>query len=103
MDPTESEKVRQALTSQGARIGQHDAALQEFSEALQGLSAGISELGGRMEQIYSQVSLAAPVLLQGPAASSALDSPVVAPVFSGTARFSNAPLVRPLNVPKNSH
>ena len=45
MDPAESEKVRQALTSQGTRIGQHNAALQEFSEALRGLSASMSELG----------------------------------------------------------
>ena len=85
MDPAESEKVWQALTSQGTRIGQHDAALQEFSEALRGLSAGMSELGVRMEQICSQVSSlagAAPVSRHGPAASSASDFPAAAFVSS---------------------
>ena len=83
MDPAESEKVRQALTSQGTRIGQHNATLQEFSEALRGLSAGMSELGARMEQICSQVSsLVAPVSRHGPAASSASDFPAAAFVSS---------------------
>ena len=62
------------------RIGQHDAALKEFSEAVRGLSASMSELGVRMEQICSQVSSlagAAPVSRHGPAASSASDFPAV--------------------------
>ena len=82
MDPAESERFRQALTFQGARIGQHDAALQEFSEALRDLSTGMAQLGGRMEQLYSQFSLAAPVSLHGPAVSPASDSSAAAPVSS---------------------
>ncbi|CAL8378780.1 unnamed protein product [Boreogadus saida] len=83
MDPAESDKVRQALSSQGTRIGQHDAALQEFSEVLRGFSVGMTELGARMEQIGSHVSsLAAPVSIHGPAVSSASDFPAAAPVSS---------------------
>ena len=83
MDPAESDKVRQALSSQGTRIGQHDAALQEFSEVLRGFSVGMTELGARMEQIGSQVSsLAAPGSIHGPAVSSASDFHAAAHVAS---------------------
>ena len=83
MDPAESDKVRQALSSQGTRIGQHDAALQEFSEVLRGFSVGMTELGARMEQIGSQVSsLAAPGSIHGPAVSSTSDFHAAAHVAS---------------------
>lgn len=66
MDPEEAERLRQALAdserfkqalaSQGARMGQHDKALQEIMTALQSLSAGVDQLGGRLNEVATQLT-----------------------------------------------
>ncbi|KAK0137189.1 ATP-binding cassette sub-family G member 5 [Merluccius polli] len=73
---------RLALSSQGVRIGQHDADLQDVSRALTSLSTGMEQLGNRLEQMFARVSsLTAPTVSLGPPASSS--APCV--TFFGTA------------------
>lgn len=66
MDPAEAEKIKQALaeterfkqaiTSQGVLVGQHGVALQEIMTTLQSLSAGMNQLGGRLNEVATQLS-----------------------------------------------
>uniref|UniRef100_A0A3P9LPJ3 CCHC-type domain-containing protein n=1 Tax=Oryzias latipes TaxID=8090 RepID=A0A3P9LPJ3_ORYLA len=56
MDPAELDKVKQAITSQGALVGQHDRALQEIMSSLQHLSTGVNRLGGRLDEVSSQLT-----------------------------------------------
>lgn len=56
MDPAEADRIKQAITSQGARVGQHDKALQEIRTTLQNLSSGVNQLGSRLNEVASQLS-----------------------------------------------
>ena len=68
MDPAESEKIRQALSTQGARVGQHERALQEIMDTLTNLASNKTQLGGRMDQVSTHLStLATPVHMRAPA------------------------------------
>ncbi|KAK0133437.1 Retrotransposon-like protein 1 [Merluccius polli] len=96
MDPAETERVRLALSSQGVRIGQHDADLQDVSRALSSLSTGMEQLGNRLEQMFARVSsLTAPTVPLGPAASSSHEPPAavsVIPLFQPREPFIPTPL-----------
>ena len=92
MDPAETERVRLALSSQGVRIGQHDADLQDVSRALMSLSTGMEQLGSRLEQMFARVSsLTGPVVSLGPVAASSLEPPA-APPFQPREPFIPTPL-----------
>ena len=58
MDPSDLEPIRQALASQGVRIGNHDKILREISEKLRQLSTSVTELSTQMSQISNQLSAA---------------------------------------------
>lgn len=70
MDPAEverikqaladSERFKQALASQGARVGQHDKALQEIMTTLQSLSSGVNQLSGRLNEVAIQLTVLSP-------------------------------------------
>ena len=60
MDPAENERLREALAAQGVMIGQHDRALQRVMEAIRDLTAGVTNIGGRMEQVAAHLSTLPP-------------------------------------------
>lgn len=60
MDPAETEKLRQALSTQVARVGQLEQVIHEVLGTLQNLSTNVSQLGSRMDQVGQQVSSLAP-------------------------------------------
>lgn len=49
MDPVEAEHFKQALTNQGAIVGQHKSTLQQVIDNLQQLAASLAQPGGRMD------------------------------------------------------
>ncbi|KAL7382271.1 hypothetical protein ABVT39_019819 [Epinephelus coioides] len=56
MDPAETERLRQALSTQGARVGQHEQVIREIMDTLKNLSTSVSQLGGRLDQVVTQIS-----------------------------------------------
>ena len=56
MDPAETDRLRQALSIQGAHVGNHEKAINEIMETLRDLSTGVSQLGGRLEEVVTTVS-----------------------------------------------
>ena len=56
MDPAETEQMKQALSSQGALISQHDATLRKVMETLQQLTTSVTQLDGRLDQVATQLS-----------------------------------------------
>jgi len=57
MDPAETERFKQALSTQGARVGQHEQALQGIMESLQNLTAGVTQLSGCLDQFSTQLNV----------------------------------------------
>ncbi|XP_034087544.1 uncharacterized protein LOC117556356 isoform X2 [Gymnodraco acuticeps] len=57
MDPAETEKLKQAISTQGARVGQHEQALQGIMESLHNLTAGFTQLSGRLDQSFIQLNM----------------------------------------------
>ena len=77
MDPAETEKLKQAISTQGARVGQHEQALQGIMESLHNLTAGVTQLSGRLDQSFTQLNaLTASAPAPPPAAP---DIPVIHP------------------------
>ncbi|XP_050924947.1 uncharacterized protein LOC108874699 [Lates calcarifer] len=67
MDPAEIERVKLALTSQGARVGQHEDALKDITDKLLCLASSMTQLDARLDQVSTQLtSLAAPVPSSAP-------------------------------------
>ncbi|KAK5909547.1 hypothetical protein CesoFtcFv8_003468 [Champsocephalus esox] len=56
MDPTETERLKQAISTQGARVGQHEQALQSIMESLHNLNTGFTQLSGRLDQSFIQLN-----------------------------------------------
>ncbi|KAL7382756.1 hypothetical protein ABVT39_027308 [Epinephelus coioides] len=56
MDPAETEHFKQALSSQGTLLGQHDATLGKVMEALQTLSTNVNQISSRMDNVATQLS-----------------------------------------------
>lgn len=52
----ETEKFKQAVTTQGVLVGQHGVALQEIMTSLRDLTAGMTQLGGRLNEVATQLS-----------------------------------------------
>ncbi|XP_034069007.1 LOW QUALITY PROTEIN: N-acetyllactosaminide beta-1,3-N-acetylglucosaminyltransferase 3-like [Gymnodraco acuticeps] len=78
MDPAETERFKQALSTQGARVGQHEQALQGIMESLHNLTAGVTQLSGRLDQSFTQLNaLTASAPAPPPPAP---DIPVIHPV-----------------------
>ncbi len=46
MDPAETEHLKQAISNQGAMLGQHDATLKLMMDNLQRLATSMTQLGG---------------------------------------------------------
>ncbi|KAE8295724.1 hypothetical protein D5F01_LYC06661 [Larimichthys crocea] len=62
MDPAEIQKVKQAFSSQGALVGQHENALSVIMDKLLHLSTSMTQLDQRLNQVATQLSaLADPV------------------------------------------
>lgn len=62
MDPAEIQKVKQAISSQGALVGQHENALSVIMDKLLHLSTSMTQLDQRLNQVATQLSaLADPV------------------------------------------
>ncbi|KAJ8271735.1 hypothetical protein COCON_G00105940 [Conger conger] len=89
MDPAETEQLRHALSTQGARVGQHERALVEIMDSLKDLSAGVNQLSGRMDKVVTMLPTVPPP--DGAPASTAAvtDHPPASPV--------------PLGFPSNHH
>ena len=56
MDPTDAERFRLALSSQGNRVGQHKKALHKVMEALTNLTSNVALIGGRMDQLSTHLT-----------------------------------------------
>ena len=69
MDPAETSNLRQVFGSQGIRMGQHEEALKQIMDNLHRLSAGVSQLGSRLDQVSTHL-LAAPSSAFAPAPAS---------------------------------
>ncbi|CAB1450425.1 unnamed protein product [Pleuronectes platessa] len=67
-DPADAERFRQALSSQGNRVGQHEKALHLVMEALHNLTSNVALIVGHMEQLSVHLTtLTAPSLTPAPA------------------------------------
>lgn len=75
MDNVETEMFKQALSSQGVSIGQHNAALAKVTETLLKLTDSVNRLSSGFEAVLAQRSAMPRVVLSPP------DSPALA-VFS---------------------
>ena len=56
MDPTETDRFWQALSLQGAHVGQHKQAIHETMNSVQKLTTSVSQLSSRLDQIVTQLS-----------------------------------------------
>ncbi|CAJ1055560.1 hypothetical protein D5F01_LYC06661 [Xyrichtys novacula] len=56
MDPVATEHSKQALSNQGALLGQHDSALNLVMDNLQQLVTSVAQLGRRMDSISAQLT-----------------------------------------------
>lgn len=81
MDPAETERIKQALSSQGARVGQHERALQGIMESLQNLDAGVTQLSSRLTQFSTQLNV-----LTAPAPASPPPAPEIQVIHPGQPR-----------------
>lgn len=83
MDPAETEKIKLAITSQGAHTRQHEQALREMMDTLNSLTTSVNQLGGRMDQVATQLTtLSTPIHV--PAPPSAAMAPAPPPVSPAT-------------------
>lgn len=60
MDPAETERMRQALSSQGTLVGQHEATLRQVLEHLQELTTSVMQLGGRVDSLTNLLTTSNP-------------------------------------------
>ena len=94
MDPAEIERVKQALTAQGARIGQEDNALKEIMDKLLHLTSGLTQLDNHLHQVSTQLSTLTaptpgpPLPSPAPAASPTLPSHPCEPFIPTPDRYS---------------
>lgn len=54
MDPAGAERVMQALASQGAMVGQHEAVLKEVMKHHKQLNARVAQLSGLLNSLADQ-------------------------------------------------
>lgn len=82
MDPAETDKLRQALSMQGTRVGQHEQVIHEIMETLQKLSSGVTQLSSRLDQVVTRIPSLAPTgdPLVSAAAAAAPSAPLPSPV-----------------------
>lgn len=60
MDPAETAKLRKALSSQDATIGQHEVLLHQVMETLQQLSVNVDRLSSGLELVSTQLAVLTP-------------------------------------------
>ena len=77
MDPADADKIRQALFTQGACVGQHEKVVQEVMDVLRNLSSNVAQIGGHMDQLSTHLTS-----LTAPAPASAPAPPLPAPSVS---------------------
>lgn len=75
MDPAGTEHL-QNISPQEIMLGNHEQSLCEVMEALRGLTASVTNLGNRLDQVYTQLSVA--VSRDGPPPPNA--APLTAPM-----------------------
>lgn len=75
IDPAETEKIKQVLSSQGVLIGQHGAALVKVMETLQQFAGSVNQLNSGFEAILAQHSTVPPVASSPPAMPALTVSP----------------------------
>lgn len=57
MDPAESNNLKQALSTQTARVNQHETSLLQVMEYMQRLTTSLTQVGGQMAPIQAQLTL----------------------------------------------
>ena len=69
MDPAEAERLKLAVSCQGALVGQHDQALQEIMDTLHKLTTSVTQLSSRMDEFATHLaSVTVPVHAPDPPA-----------------------------------
>ncbi|XP_078030991.1 uncharacterized protein LOC144466929 [Epinephelus lanceolatus] len=80
MDPAETDRLWQALSTQGTRVAQLERVIHDIMDTLQNLTTSVSQLGGRLDQAITQISTSASPV--DPQASSTPPAPPAAPSIS---------------------
>ncbi|CAL8275842.1 unnamed protein product [Arctogadus glacialis] len=60
MDPADMESFRQALSTQGALVGEHSQALREMMEAFNDLSIRVTQMGAQLDLLVSHTTASPP-------------------------------------------
>lgn len=80
MDPAETDSLRNALSSQGVLLGQHESTLQQVMEHLQQLTTSVTQLGNQLVAVRDRLPPSEPAASSSPPQPA--DPPAVSPPTS---------------------